>query len=213
MPPEQTHLAWLDVAALSAAAMAAIILVWFLVRRPPLSRVVKVALLLGIGVFPIGAALVGNVSGYQRTMSRSFCGSCHTMEPWTSDAANPHSLSLAAIHSRSKEFGAESCYRCHQNYEMFGTIATKANGMRHVWMYYTDYKDVPNDVAVTRIALYQPFPNGTCMQCHSTETPRWLAVPEHESTKDLARSGKLGCATAGCHGPAHPFATPPGGPR
>ena len=213
MSPEHTQLAWLDLAALASAAAAVLILAWFLVRRPALTRATKLALLLGIGVFPIGAALVGNVSGYQRTTTRSFCSSCHTMEPWVSDAANPKSMSLAALHSRNREFGAESCYRCHENYEMFGTIATKATGMRHVWMYYTEYKDIPNDVALRRIKLYEPFPNSTCLQCHSTETPRWLAVPEHEASKDLTRTGKLGCATGGCHGPAHPFASPPGGAR
>jgi cytochrome c-type protein NapC len=197
---------WLQSSALAFAVAAALILIWYLVWHPPLGRVTKGMLLLGFGVFPIGAAVTGNVTGYQRTMQRDFCGSCHTMGPWVADSNDPKSTSLAAIHARNPEFGEQNCYRCHEDYEMFGTIATKLDGLRHVWLYYTRYRTVPVADAIPRIHLYVPFANATCMHCHSTETPIWNEVPEHTSSAALVRSGAVSCASAGCHGPAHPFA-------
>ena len=41
-------------------------------------------------------------------------------------------------------FGSENCYVCHANYGMFGTIVTKAGGMRHVWLYLTEYRNSPS---------------------------------------------------------------------
>lgn len=199
------QLPWLSLTALGFAIAAAAILIWFLLRRPPLSRTTKVILLFGIGVFPIGSALTGNLAGYQRTMKVDFCGSCHTMGPYVEDVRNPDSTTLASMHSRNPMFGGEACYTCHANYGMFGTISTKASGMKHVWHYYTHYRSVPIEQSLPQIELYEPYPNGNCMQCHSTTLTGWNETPEHASSAELVRSGELGCASEGCHGPAHPF--------
>jgi cytochrome c-type protein NapC len=191
--------------ALGCAGMAAAILIWFLVRRPPLTRTVKGTLLLGFGVFPIVAAMIGNVRGYQRTTQRGFCGGCHTMKPWIDDSNDPTSKTLAAAHARNAEFGAENCYRCHEDYQPFGLLTTKLAGLRHVWLYYTEFKKMPDAEAMEKVVIKRPFPNANCMHCHSTETPLWNDVPEHISSAEQVKSGALSCASAGCHGPAHPF--------
>jgi cytochrome c-type protein NapC len=192
-------------AALVCAALAALILGWFLVRRPPLSTTTKVLLFFGIGILPIGSALTGNVVGFERTMDREFCGSCHTMTPYTGDATDPNSESLAALHTRNRHFGARSCYTCHADYGMFGTVSTKMGSMSHVYSYFTEYRSIPARDSFGRIELFKPYPNDTCMQCHSTDIPGWMEVPDHASASELIRSGELSCLGAGCHGPAHPF--------
>lgn len=106
----------------ACAVLSACILVAYLALHPPLVRATKLWLLLGLGVFPIGAAFAGNVQGFEATKERSFCGSCHVMALHQADSDDPASGSLAARHARNAMFGAENCYVCHANYGMFGTI-------------------------------------------------------------------------------------------
>ncbi len=196
----------LAVVELVCAALAAVILVGYLVARPPLVRATKLTLLLGLGVFPIGAAFSGNVHGFEATKARRFCGSCHTMVLHASDSDDPGSQTLAAQHARNRMFGRENCYSCHANYGMFGTIVTKAGGLRHVWLYLTGYRGKSLEEDKKEIRLREPGQmNSNCMQCHSTQDTLWLKVPDHRSSLDDTRAGRLGCASAGCHGLAHPY--------
>jgi cytochrome c-type protein NapC len=199
------HLSTLSILSITFAALAAIVLAAYLVRRPALDSGSKMWLLLGLGVFPMGAAATGNVEGFEATKQRNFCASCHVMTPHAEDAADPTSTSLAARHSRNNLFGDESCYTCHADYGKLGTVMTKLGGMRHVWLYYTEYKDTPLDEAKRTIHLVKPYSNENCIQCHSTRDALWLKAPDHLSSLDDVRSGRVSCASAGCHGYAHPF--------
>lgn len=194
-------LAWF---ALASALLAAIVLSACLILRPKLGPALMVWLVLGLGVLPISAAISGNIQNYETTKKRSFCASCHVMEPWVTDAADPTSRSLAARHSRNALFGNESCYVCHADYGLFGTVTTKLGGMRHVWEYYAHYRKVPTTDAVPTIRLYKPYSNQNCMQCHSTSNELWLRVSDHKASLEDVRSGRMSCASSGCHGYAHP---------
>jgi cytochrome c-type protein NapC len=196
----------LAIVALGLAVLSALILLAYLIARPPLVRVTKIWLLLGLGVLPTGAAFAGNVQGFEATKERSFCGSCHLMSLHQEDSDNPASQSLAARHARNAMFGSENCYVCHADYGMFGTIVTKAGGMRHVWMNLSAYRGTSLDEAKKTIHLREPWKmNGNCMQCHSTEDALWLKVADHASLLDDVRAGRVSCASEGCHGLAHPF--------
>ena len=196
----------LAVVELVCATLSAVILVGYLVARPPLVRATKLALLLGLGVLPIGAAFSGNVHGFEGTKERRFCGSCHTMVLHAADSDDPKSQTLSAQHAHNQMFGRENCYSCHANYGMFGTVVTKAGGMRHVWMYLTEYRNKSLEDDKKEIRLLEPGQmNNNCMQCHSTEDTLWLKVPDHRASLDDTRAGRLGCASAGCHGLAHPY--------
>jgi hypothetical protein len=190
---------------LALAACAAAILIWYLWRKPPLSRTTRLVLLLGLGVLPIGAAMSGNVATFEYTKTRTFCGSCHVMEPYTFDSGDPDSDTLAARHSRVPLFGDQNCYACHADYGMFGAVTTKINGMAHAWHYYTSYRSMSIEEALPLLEIYRPFPNSTCMHCHSTKNPLWAGREEHAAALALVRSGEVSCASEGCHGPAHPF--------
>jgi cytochrome c-type protein NapC len=191
--------------ALACSAIAATILIVFLVRRPALTRTVKVWLLLGLGVFPIGAAMAGNVQGFEATKERSFCGSCHVMKLHATDSDDAASHSLAARHGRNPMFGSANCYICHADYGMFGTVVTKAGGMRHVWLYATEYRNTAIEDAKRTIRTRSPFPNSNCMECHSTRDELWLKTPDHRASLEDVRAGRVSCASEGCHGVAHPF--------
>ena len=201
MTAHLSPLAWL---ALGCALLAAAVLVGCLFVQSRLGPALMAWLSIGLGVLPITAAVSGNVRNYETTKQRNFCASCHVMGPWVNDAADPSSQSLAARHSRNALFGDESCYVCHADYGMFGTVTTKLGGMRHVWEYYTHYRSLPIESAVPKIHLYKPYSNQNCMQCHSSENQIWLRVPDHQASLADVRSGRLGCASAGCHGLAHP---------
>jgi cytochrome c-type protein NapC len=196
----------LAVTEIACSALAASILIAYLVFRPPLVQTTKLWLLLGVGVFPIGAAFSGNVLGFEATKKREFCGSCHVMALHQADSDDRAGASLASRHARNAMFGDENCYACHANYGMFGTIMTKAGGMRHVWLYLTEYRNTPVEEAKKTIRLRDPAQmNDNCMLCHSTEGTLWLKVPDHRALLGDERAGRIGCASEGCHGLAHPF--------
>ena len=192
--------------ALGCAGLAAVLLLWYLIARPRLGRATKIVLLLGIGVLPLGTAANGNVAGFNATKTRTFCSSCHVMTPFGDDSSNPGSTSLAARHGRNTAFGDENCYTCHADYGMFGTVTTKIGGMRHVYEYALHFHQLSLEEALPKIHIRNPFPNATCMRCHSTEAPGWQRVGDHKSLLDRVRDGSVSCASNGCHGPAHPFA-------
>lgn len=195
-------LGWLSV---GCAALAALILITFLIRRPTIDGIVKLWLLLGIGVLPIASAGTANISGFQATQSRTFCGSCHVMIPHASDSDDTHSTSLSSIHARNEYFGHDNCYSCHKDYGMYGYVLTKMGGMRHVYYYLTKYHAMPLEESKHDIRIVHPFPNANCMHCHTTTGPRWLETPDHASALTQVRDGTLSCASSGCHGYAHPY--------
>jgi cytochrome c-type protein NapC len=196
-------------AALVCAAGAAVLVLWFLWRRPPLNRATKLVLLAAIGILPLTAAGTGSVAGYEATKARQFCGSCHVMTPYQADSEDPRSATLAARHARNALFGDANCYACHADYGMFGTVVTKLGGLRHVYEYSLHYRNMPLDEARRTIHIRKPFQNATCMHCHSTQGPSWNGVKDHASLLDRLRAGTVSCASEGCHGPAHPFSKPP----
>jgi len=204
------HPSALGIIALACIAAAATILLVYLTRRPSLTLGVKLWHLLGLGVFPALAAVSSTVTGMEATTRREFCGSCHVMTAHFEDAVDSSSQSLAARHTRNPFFGDKSCYVCHADYGMYGYAATKAGGMRHVYEYYfRGYQDMPLEEAKRLIHLRKPYDNTNCRQCHTTSIQDWRRVPDHESLRAELDSNKVSCASAGCHGEAHPFTKGP----
>jgi cytochrome c-type protein NapC len=64
---------------------------------------------------------------------------------------------------------------------------------------------MPVEEFVATIEIAKPFPNSTCIRCHSTFTPAFAKVGDHVSAMPALRDGTISCAGEGCHGPAHPF--------
>jgi cytochrome c-type protein NapC len=191
---------------LVAAVAASVILLRYLVKRPILDLGTKLWLLLGLGVLPAISAGASTVSGMEATTHRSFCGSCHVMGGHFADTSNPESQSLAARHSRNPFFGDRSCYVCHADYGMFGYVLTKAGGLRHVYLYYLGgYRQMSLEEAEKQIHLIKPYDNNNCRQCHTGSVHDWKKLPDHRSLEPELASNRISCASAGCHGYAHPF--------
>lgn len=208
MPPST-----LGIVALVCVAIAATILIVYLVRKPSLTLAVKLWLFLGLGVFPAIGATASTVTGMEATTSREFCGSCHVMTAHFENAVAEDSQSLAGRHTRNPFFGERSCYVCHADYGMYGYAMTKAGGMRHVYEYYLGgYSAMSLEEAKKTIHLRKPYDNTNCRQCHTTSLHDWRRVPDHESLKAELDSNQVSCASAGCHGYAHPFTKPTGSP-
>jgi cytochrome c-type protein NapC len=200
------HMSVLGIVTLFAAGIAAMVLLRFLTKRPPLTLEWKLWLAMGLGVLPAISAGASTVQGMEGTTQRSFCGSCHVMESHYDDAANPKSQSLAARHSRNHSFGERSCYVCHADYGMYGYLLTKAGGLRHVYMYYLGgYRTMPLEQFEAEIQLVKPYDNANCRQCHTGTAHVWNRVPEHRALEAELASNAVSCASAGCHGFAHPF--------
>ncbi len=198
MPPIKTLEDLLKLTAMVASIIAILILVWYLARRPPLTRFTKVMLLFGLGVMPLGVALTGNIAGFEYTLNRKFCGSCHVMLPYTQDAEDPKSTSLAAVHSRNHAFGEESCYTCHADYALFGAMTTKINGLKHLYYYVTEYANTgPYGEGGPKIHMYKPFQNSMCTRCHSTTATTWLKNEDHAGALEDIRKGDTKCID--CH--------------
>jgi cytochrome c-type protein NapC len=202
----------LRLAALFSAVIAIIILGYYLVVRPPLVRATKVVLLFGLGVMPLAVSLAGNISSFEYTLKRDFCGSCHVMRPYVEDAADSTSTSLASIHSRNSTFGHESCYTCHADYQIFGAMTTKANGLKHLFYYITEYSNTgPYGEGGKPIHMYKKFQNTMCTRCHSTEAPRWGTVEDHAGMLEDIRKGDAKCIDCHSGEKIHPRAFAHGG--
>ncbi|MDF3067272.1 MAG: hypothetical protein K0R38_2873 [Polyangiaceae bacterium] len=166
----------------------------------------KLLLLFGLGVFPALAAVSSTVAGMEATTHREFCGSCHVMGPYHENASDPQAQSLSARHSRNPFFGDRSCYVCHADYGMFGYAMTKAGGMRHVYEYWLGgYRSMTLEESKHAIHLLKPYDNHNCRQCHTTTVHDWRRIPDHQSLEAELAANRVSCASAGCHGYAHPF--------
>ncbi len=196
--------------AVATAVIASALLLHYLVRRPALTAGVRLQLLLGLAVFPFIAAVATTASGMQRTTERQFCGSCHVMGAHLTDVEDPLSPGLAARHSRNKLMGEHPCYTCHADYGMLGYPMTKLTGMSHVYHYYIGgYRHWELKRFLDEVRVSKPYPNQNCQQCHSGTLASFANVREHLSAEDALKAGTLSCASAGCHGVAHPFSKRP----
>lgn len=211
------HLSVFGIVTVVAAAIAGGILIHHLVMRPTLTASVRVRLLLGLAVFPTVAAFASTGYGMQRTTEREFCGSCHVMETHLSDLVSPTSLGLAARHARSPHVGPTACYTCHADYSMFGYPLTKLTGMSHVYHYYLGgYRSWSLEKFHAEVRTAKPYPNANCRQCHSGTLSSFTNVKDHLALAEELEQNTVSCASAGCHGVAHPFSKRPdelnGGP-
>ena len=194
---------------LGSALAATVILAVHLWRRPPLDLRSKLWLLLGLGALPAVAAASNTAAGIKTTTEREFCGSCHVMSRHVADTNDPGSQTLAARHARNPFFGEQACYVCHADYGMLGYPTTKLNGMRHVYEYYLGgFRSMTLDSALPKIHLYKPYDNTNCRQCHTGTLAQWKQTPEHTSLQAELGQNRVSCASAGCHGYAHPFTKP-----
>lgn len=154
----------------------------------------KLLLLVLLALAPALLALSTFTLSFRRAEQVRFCANCHTMTPWIADLENSNSVSLASKHYRDRLILHDQCYTCHVDYGFFGPIQTKLESLRHVFIYYTGI-GMPH-----KIALYKPFPNVNCLQCHG-HADSFRKNPAHVGVMKAIQANQLGCVT--CHQPIH----------
>ncbi len=147
---------------LSFLAIAALVLIGVVVRRPETATSVggKVLAFAALFVLPGLVLLGGAVRHYEQAQTTTFCLSCHLIEPWEESLHIDDPRFLAAAHYQNRRVPVDrACYTCHTDYTMFGDIDDKVRGFRHVW-------HAVLGTAAEPIELYEPFDNRACLACH-----------------------------------------------
>ncbi len=189
---------WLGIIAVVCAAIATVILLTFLFRKPQIGGDTKVWLLLGLGVLPIATAVSANIQGFHSMETREFCGSCHVMIPHASDSDDRTAIRSRRSTRGNRSFGSENCYTCHKDYGMYGFVSRSFGRLRHVYYYLTEYHDMPLGSRSTTFASCIPLPNDTCMGLPlTTNAPRWKRRFRITRPSRSTRSGNgtLSCAS------------------
>ena len=151
-------------------------------------------LLAGAAIVPVSVSVGGTVAGVAASSETRFCLQCHEMQAYGKSLFVDDPDSVVAAHYQNRRVPRDTaCYQCHQNYAMFGTVKTKLNGVKHVWVHYLG--DIPED-----IELYEPYPNSNCLHCHD-DGRQYLAVDAHQENAAELESGSTSCLD--CHDVAH----------
>src|ERR1700677_3608157 len=118
---------------------ASILLILVVVPRPPItaSREGKILAFLALFIVPLVAAGVGASEHMERSEQTQFCLSCHIMEPWGKSLYVDDPSYIPAAHFQNHRIPADvTCYTCHSDYAMYGTLLTKLQGLHHVYVNY-----------------------------------------------------------------------------
>lgn len=151
------------------------------------------ALFVGLLALPALLSAVTAGVAFERSKTLEFCSSCHVMSPYAEGLRDPDSELLAAKHYQYRRINHNQCYTCHTDYNFLGPVSAKIKGMRHVAAYYLG--------SSKPLALYKPFPNANCLQCHEG-AKSFVKTAAHEPVLEQIRSDELKCVS--CHGPVHP---------
>ncbi|GIW47076.1 MAG: hypothetical protein KatS3mg078_0953 [Deltaproteobacteria bacterium] len=133
---------------------------------------------------------------FEESKTVSFCNSCHVMNGYVKDLIDPDSETIAALHYQYRWIADNQCFQCHSEYGIFGNLAAKFSGIRHIWSYYIVGYETP-------IKLRGTYNNQVCLHCHGP-VRSFQDVDEHkEYLKDL-EANKQSCFGADCHVSPHP---------
>ena len=134
-----------------------------LVARPSLADGTggKVLAFVALFILPISLTGIGTTIHLERSTSTGFCLSCHIMEPYGESLLIDDSEYLPASHYQNHRVSREhACFDCHTSYTMYGDLAAKMRGLKHVWV---QYLGTPPE----RPELYGPYLNRECLHCHA----------------------------------------------
>jgi nitrate/TMAO reductase-like tetraheme cytochrome c subunit len=154
----------------------------------------RLALLLGVLFLPLVAIATGATHAYRESSSTTFCLSCHEMTDHGRSLFVDDRTVLPAVHYQKRLVDRDhACFECHTNYGMFGDVAAKLDGLRHVWVHYTSG---PPET----FELYQPYPNENCLHCHD-DARSFLEAPAHAGQMEAVQAGDTSCLQ--CHASGH----------
>jgi hypothetical protein len=176
---------WVQLTGLVVAAVVAIVVVWYLVRRRATilawlrsrSRGVTVALVAGAAVLLVAMVGMGTATWNYTQHSNDFCTSCHVMHPAYSKFA-----------SAENKHGDLSCHSCHTQ-SVFASA----------WQLYFWLLERPD-----KIGAHATVENRVCETCHVTgDTANWQRIRSTAGHRvhlesDSSALKNVKCVT--CHG-------------
>lgn len=186
---------------LAVLYLAALVSLAWLALRPHATRerTGKVLAFFILILLPGLALQAGALAHLERSKATDFCLSCHVMEEhgrslWVDDPEF-----LAATHYQNAFVPQDkACFTCHTDYTMYGGVASKLRGLRHVLAYYS--RRFPET-----LELYAPYKNRECLHCHAGSRG-FLAESAHteeDTTMASMLAGRMSCLEGGCHDVAH----------
>jgi cytochrome c-type protein NapC len=178
---------------LTLAAVAAV------AARPSLSRDSggKILAFFALFILPAAVALSGGIHHLERSKQTEFCLSCHTMSEHGRSLLIDDPSFLPATHYQYNRVPRETaCYTCHTDYTMYGGLAAKWRGLRHVYVQYIGER--PEPVAVK---TYVPYNNRECLHCHLGARSFEEQSAHNAEARTLAsiKSNAVSCLSSGCH--------------
>ncbi len=151
---------------------------------------------LALFVLPVTCLWAGVSTHLESSKSTEFCLSCHVMEPYGESLAIDDEFALPASHFQNRRIDRDrACYTCHTQYTMYGDLAAKINGVRHLLVYY-------RGATPETIELYEPYHNRECLHCHAGAR---LYEEMHAEDRAEIESNELSCLE--CHDMSHEVAS------
>jgi nitrate/TMAO reductase-like tetraheme cytochrome c subunit len=161
----------------------------------------RIILLLALLVLPLLLLPMGVARTLGASQSREFCNSCHEMGTYEQSLFYDDSEFVPANHFQKRLVPTDTaCFACHTDYTLYGDVAAKLNGLKHVLIHFTG--QVPDK---GEIKLYAPYPNANCLKCHAgSRTFDGVAQHDSEEVKlDDLYSNRISCSNKGCHDSVH----------
>jgi cytochrome c-type protein NapC len=181
-----------------AIALAAVIFAFPAITR---QRGGKILAFFPLFVLPAVAGSLGGLEHLERSKETQFCLSCHVMTEHGRSLYVDDPASLPAAHFQNHRVPAgQACFTCHTDYTMYGDLAAKLRGLRHVYVYYVG--PVPQS---SELKLYQTYNNRECLYCHAGARTFEEGVSHNldPAIMTAIKSNEMSCLTSGCHDRAH----------
>jgi len=187
-----------------ATALALAALIGFRVELTQ-ARGGRILAFVALFILPVLAMGLGFSEHMQRAESTRFCLSCHVMNDFGQSLYVDDPSYVPAKHFQNNLVPREhTCYTCHTDYTMFGTMHSKFRGLRHMYVQYLGTPPASAD-----IKLYTPFNNRECLHCHSGMRA-FLEQPKHNKTPEMMakiNSNQMSCMNSKCHDTVHDVGT------
>lgn len=177
-----------------AAAAVFVVAAWPSMTREPSGKILT---FFALFIFPASVALSGGWWHLERSKKTEFCLSCHTMSDHGRSLLIDDPSYLPAAHYQNNRVpGDQACYTCHKDYTMYGGVAAKWRGLRHVYVQYLGNRPKPE-----AIKLYTPYNNRECLHCHLGARSFEEATAHQRKPGQLAamKTNAMSCMNSGCH--------------
>jgi cytochrome c-type protein NapC len=146
-------------------------------------------------VLPLIAALSSLGAHVEHSKTTAFCTSCHLMEPYGRSLRVDDTTLLPAVHFQNGSVPRQTaCFTCHTSYTMYGDLAAKLRGLKHVWVQYLGKPPA-------KLKTYSPYHNRECLHCHDG-TRRFEKGQTHRAEAgrmEKIKRNELSCIASGCH--------------